>query len=331
MDYMQALSALKQDLLPNKLIIKGEEPYLVKDLIKKITNKYIEPGMEGVDISTYNGKELEERVFITDIQSPSFFSEKRILIIDEAQRFKISDEAAEVLKNLDEGIIVIFLPTAGDGFSRSLSRQGITIDCKKISRDQMMSWIEKELRLKNKKISFEAKKLLVDQSRYFDRKSAVSLYFLKTELDKLAALEDREIKIKDVEALMQAAPEDNIFNMIDHLSKGHKSQAFKIYSDYLASGNSIDSIVPLMARNFYQLLMVKVFQESGLPIQNWDKRLGVSHNFIKTKLSATAVQYSRGELLRALDLCLEKEALYKSQSLDKESLIQNLLLELLHK
>ena len=39
MDYMQALSALKQDLLPNKLIIKGEEPYLVKDLIKKITSK----------------------------------------------------------------------------------------------------------------------------------------------------------------------------------------------------------------------------------------------------------------------------------------------------
>lgn len=330
MDYMQALAALREDKLPNKIILRGNEPYLIRDLLNKIIAKYVEPGMEEVDISVFQGVNLDEKDFLSSIQSPSFFSLKRIIIVEDAQRHKFSTEAGQVLKDLGPGVIVIFLPSAADGYSRRLSSHGLVVECKKITRDQMMSWIDKELRAKNKIISYEAKRLLVDQSRYFDYKSTVSLYYLKTEVDKLAAREGQEIKIRDVESLMQMAPEDNIFTLIDYLSKGYKRQVFKVYHDYLASGNSIDGIVPLMVRNYHQLLMVKVFQESGLPIQNWNKRLGINSHYVKTKLSSTAAQYTRKELSRALDLCLEREALYKSQSVDKESLIQNLLLELLH-
>lgn len=330
MDYSQALEILKGDSFPSAVIIQGEEKYLVADLIQKIIARYIEPGMEEVDVSFFSGENLEERDLFYSLSSPSFFSEKRIAVIRDAQKFAFSQDNIKQLKSLEEGLVVVFLPSAKDGSYRRLTRSFNLIDCRKISRSQMHSWINKEMRNKKKRITPEATSYLIDQSKYFEYKSQVTLYYLKSELDKLASLEADEINLAWVESLMQASPETNVFLMIEHLSKRNRSQVFRLYSDYLASGASLFALVPLMVRNYYQLLSVKVLQERGIPLQAWNKNLGIGSDYVKKKLAGIASQYSRKELLKALDLCLEKEALYKSQSLDIESLIQNLILDLLH-
>lgn len=329
MDYQQALKELKNNRLPLSVIIEGEESYLIADLIQKITDSYIEPGMEDMDLSRFDAKELREIDFQTALQSPSLFSEKRIVIVEEAQKYSISPQTEKMLKSLYEGVLVIFLPSAKDGSYRKLSSLATKIECKKIKRPQMEAWIRKEMRLKGKVMGSEAMALLIDQSRYLEYRSTVTLYYVKSELDKMASLDEKEITLERVEGLMHPPPEENIYLMIEYLAKKNKRQVFRLYNDYLVSGNSLYVVVPALVRNYYQLLQVKVLQEAGIPMQSWDKPLGIGSSFIKGKLVSSVSGLTRGELLKGLDRCLEAEALYKSQSTDMHNLIQNLLLELL--
>lgn len=329
MDYIQTLEALKCERFPACILIEGDESYLVSDLIRKITERYIEPGMEAMDITRFDAKELREIDFQTALQSPSLFSQRRIILVEEAQRCTLSPETEKILRALDETLLVIFLPSAKDGAYRKLSSLGVKITCNKIKRPQMEAWIRKELRLKGKVIGAEAMARMIDQSRYFEYRSTVTLYYLKSELEKMASLEEKEITLQRVENLMQAPPEENIYLMMEFLAKKNKRQVFRLYSDYLASGSSLYILVPAMVRNYHQLLSVKILQEAGIPMQSWDARLGISSEYIKRKLMATASGLNRRELLKSLDRCLYWEAIYKSQSVDMHSLIQNLLLELL--
>lgn len=330
MEYTQALDILKRDKLPSSLIIQGDEKYLVADLIEKITKRYIEPGMEEVDISYFSGEELKEEDFFYNFSAPSFFSEKRIIIINDAQKFSYSEENFKTLKGLSSGVMVIFLPSSKEGSYRRLAKNINLVTCNKINRKQMLAWINKEFRSQKKRISPEAASFLIDQSRYFDYRSTVTLYYLKSEIDKLASLDADEINLKWVEALMQASPETNVFLMIEFLSKKNRSQVFKLYGDFLSSGSSLYGLVPLMVRNYYQLLAVKVLQARGIPMQAWNKSLGVGSDFVKRKLLTISSQYTKEQLLEALDICLEREAFYKSQSVDMHSLIENLIMDLLY-
>ncbi|NLY36354.1 MAG: DNA polymerase III subunit delta [Tissierellia bacterium] len=329
MDYQQALKELKNNRFPPSVTIEGEESYLISDLIQKVSDNFIEPGMEDIDLSRFDGKDLREMDFQSAIQSPSLFSQRRIIIVEDAQKFSISSQSEKMLKELFEGILVIFLPSAKDGSYRKLSSLTTKIDCQKIKRPQMEAWIRKEMRLKGKVMESDAMALLIDQSRYLEYRSSVTLFYVKSELDKMASLEEKEITLKRVESLMHVAPEENLYLMMEQLAKRNKRQVFRLYSDYLTSGNSLYALVPAMVRNYYQLLEVKVLQEAGVPMQSWDKPLGISSNFIKRKLISSASGLTRSELLKSLDRTLEWEALYKSQSVDMHSLIQNLLLELL--
>lgn len=329
MDYKQALSALKNNNLPGCLMIEGDETYLISDLLEKISNHYIEPGMEAIDISNFDGKELSEIDFHTVLQSPSFFSQRRLVIVHNAQKHSFGKDTTKKLKELDISTLVIFLPSGKDGSYRKISSLASKIVCNKIKRPQMEAWIRKEMRLKAKTMNSDAMALLIDQSRYFKYRSPVTLYHLKSELDKIASLDGREITLARVESLMQVSPEENVFLLMEHLAKRNKNQVFRLYGDYINSGNSLYALVPLMVRNYYQLLAVKVLQEAGIPMQSWDKPLGIKSNFIKRKLVVTASGLSRETLAKSLDLCLERECLYKSQSVDMHSLIQNLLLELI--
>ena len=284
MDYQQALKELKNNRFQSSFTIVGEESYLNSAHIQQVSDNIIDTGKEDIDLSRFDGKDLREMDFQSAIQSPSLFSQRRIIIVEDAQKFSISSQSEKMLKELFEGILVIFLPSAKDGSYRKLSSLTTKIDCQKIKRPQMEAWIRKEMRLKGKVMESDAMALLIDQSRYLEYRSSVTLFYVKSELDKMASLEEKEITLKRVESLMHVAPEENLYLMMEQLAKRNKRQVFRLYSDYLTSGNSLYALVTALVRNYYQLLEVKVLQEAGVPMQSWDKPLGISSNFIKRKL-----------------------------------------------
>lgn len=329
MDYRQALTVLKKNNLPSVLLLHGEERYLVDDLVTKILHYYVEEGMEEMDVSRFDAQGLKEIHLLTALQSVALFSKKRVVLLSDAQKLELTDGLKEKLKKGIPQSVLVFLPGGKDGCFRQLKGLSEEIECKKISQREMELWIQKELSLVHKTMEKEAVTLFVGQSRYFEYGSSLDLYYLKSELDKLSSTPDPIISASRVKELMQVPLEENVFLLLEQLTKQNKKQVFRLYRDFVSGGNSLYSLVPMMVKNYYQLLIVKVLQESGIPMQSWNLPLGINSSFIQRKLSTSATTLERSTILGALSLCLETEALYKSQSVDMESIVQNLLLELL--
>lgn len=329
MNYREALGALKANKLPEILLIYGEETYLRDDLITKILQHYVEPGMEDMDISRFDGQSLKEIELMTALQSVALFSEKRVVLINDAQKLDLSSGLVDRLQQGFPQGLLLLLPSGKDGSFRKLKSIATSVECKKITQREMELWIQKELSSKGKTMEREAMTRFIGQSRYFEYGSTLDLYYLKGELDKLASTTDRVIGTERVSEMMQVPLEENVFLLLEQLTKKNRRQVFRLYRDFVAGGNSLYSLVPMMVKNYYQLLIVKVLQESGVPMQAWAESLGISSAFIQRKLASSAGMMDRSSLLDALTLCLETEARYKSQRVEMDSLVQNLLLELL--
>lgn len=329
MNYREALAALKANKLPEILLIYGEETYLRDDLITKILQHYVEPGMEDMDISRFDGQSLKEIELMTALQSVALFSAKRVVLINDAQKLDLSSGLVDRLQQGFPQGLLLLLPSGKDGSFRKLKSIATSVECKKITQREMELWIQKELSSKGKTMKREAMTRFIGQSRYFEYGSTLDLYYLKGELDKLASTTDRVIGTERVSEMMQVPLEENVFLLLEQLTKKNRRQVFRLYRDFVAGGNSLYSLVPMMVKNYYQLLIVKVLQESGVPMQAWAESLGISSAFIQRKLASSAGMMDRSSLLDALTLCLETEARYKSQRVEMDSLVQNLLLELL--
>ncbi len=329
MNYREALGTLKANKLPEILLIYGEETYLRDDLITKILQHYVEPGMEDMDISRFDGQSLKEIELMTALQSVALFSEKRVVLINDAQKLDLSSGLVDRLQQGFPQGLLLLLPSGKDGSFRKLKSIATSVECKKITQREMELWIQKELSSKGKTMEREAMTRFIGQSRYFEYGSTLDLYYLKGELDKLASTTDRVIGTERVSEMMQVPLEENVFLLLEQLTKKNRRQVFRLYRDFVAGGNSLYSLVPMMVKNYYQLLIVKVLQESGVPMQAWAESLGISSAFIQRKLASSAGMMDRSSLLDALTLCLETEARYKSQRVEMDSLVQNLLLELL--
>lgn len=329
MNYREAFAALKANKLPEILLIYGEETYLRDDLITKILQHYVEPGMEDMDISRLDGQSLKEIELMTALQSVALFSEKRVVLINDAQKLDLSSGLVDRLQQGFPQGLLLLLPSGKDGSFRKLKSIATSVECKKITQREMELWIQKELSSKGKTMEREAMTRFIGQSRYFEYGSTLDLYYLKGELDKLASTKDRVIGTERVSQMMQVPLEENVFLLLEQLTKKNRRQVFRLYRDFVAGGNSLYSLVPMMVKNYYQLLIVKILQESGVPMQAWAESLGISSAFIQRKLASSAGMMDRSSLLDALTLCLETEARYKSQRVEMDSLVQNLLLELL--
>ena len=329
MDYREALAALKKDTLPQILLIYGEETYLRDDLVEKILAHYVEPGMEELDLSRFDGHSVKELELITALQSISLFSKKRVVLLYDAQKLDLSSSLKEQLKQgFPEGLLLL-LPSSKDGSFRQLSSLATVVECKKIKEREMELWIRKELSPHGKTIEKEALQRFIAQSRYFEYGSTSDLYYLKGEIAKLVSTEEPVITSNRLSAMMQVPLEENVFLLLEQLTKKNKRQVFRLFRDFVSGGNSLYSLVPMMVKNYHQLLIVKVLQESGVPMQSWGELLGIKSSFIQRKLATSAALMERSKLLDALDRCLETEVFYKSRTVDMESLVQNLLLELL--
>lgn len=329
MDYREALRDLESGALANQLWFDGPETYLIDDFIGKMRHR-LNLSSDDFNVLRIDGKETVSPSVFDFILSPPLFSDAKMLIISQADQLKLTDSAWADLTSGGEGLYICYLNGSGKTMPKQLKKVATPIIMKKINRGDMQKWLTKQFRLRGKRISLDQITRIMDRTRYFDYNSSTDLLFLIQEIDKLAATEEEVISADRIDLLLGRPIEENIFVLLQNILQKDAHKTFLALNEYFASGANLGQVIPMLTRNFYQLHILKKLADTGYPNATLSERSGIKNDFILKRMIGFARKLTLEQIKHDLNLCLQYEKTFKSETVVVKDHVSNLLLDLMN-
>lgn len=302
------MNTLKEHIKSNKFspvyLLYGEEDYL-----RKMYRDNLRMGIIGEDLtmnySYYEGKNIDVTQVIDTARTLPFFSERRLIIIENSDFFDVANPLADSLASFPETTYIIFVQEKVDKRTKlykQINKLGIVSEFKELSEKNLIIWVASQLKKDRKKITEQTVRYLLD-------KTGPSMVNLQNEIEKLVCYAlDREVITKeDIDAVCVEQTEGKIFQMIDAIAEKDKDTALNYYYDLLELKESPMSILFLLSRHFKILIQVKDLSKLSFGNSDIGKKVGVNPYFVG-KYITQARKLSMDRLKHNLDLCNETDA-----------------------
>ena len=305
---------LKSGQLQSLYLLYGEELYLLETNLKKIKTLFGEcvKGINFIMIDEQNVPEI-----ISDIETPSFGYEKKLIIARNTGLFKkegkkksgdtaklkekLAKYIEENIKIINESVVLVFVEDEADSKSTlytAIEKNGIV--CK--FDFQKPNQIEQRI-----KIICNAYKVNIDAQtmRYFIECCGTNMQDLINEIRKLIeyAGENGTIKKDDVDKLSIKKLESVIFDLTDDLGKKDITGALQVLQNLIYAKEPLAKILVTLYNHFKKLYITKM-------AINTNKDLAISLNlkpnqmFLTTKYKVQSKYFNEKDLRNILqDLC----------------------------
>ncbi|MDF2944331.1 MAG: hypothetical protein K0S01_3189 [Herbinix sp.] len=279
-------------------LLYGSENYLKKLYRDKLKNAILQDEND-MNYSYYEGKDVDPRKVNEAAQTLPFFSDKRLIIIENSGLFKTQSELSELLTDTPDSSIIVFVETEIDKRSKlfKLVRDHGTVS-------EMNGLDEKNLKLfVASLLEQEGKKITEAGVTYLLDKTGTDMVNICNEVEKIISYTyGRDIILPaDIDAVVTVQITGKIFLMIDAIGSKQPSKALALYYDLLSVREKPMSILFLITRHFNILLQAKDLQALGfnsatisekvaIPPFAVNKYLGQAKNFT-TKRLKEALEY----------------------------------------
>lgn len=216
-------------------LLYGLEEYLLKKEVKKIIEK---EKIEDINISYYSMNNDKLEVIIDDFQTYSFFSDKKLVVVEDSfvftskkgdieQKIELLDK---YLNNYNPDTIIIFTVIDEKLDSRKklfkiINKVGHIIEC---NSPKDLKPIVKEMFL-NYNISPKALELFIDRV-------GKNLGILNSEANKIMIYKDNDLNITEEDILNLTSKiivEEDLFKLVDYIIKKDKKEALIYYNGLL--------------------------------------------------------------------------------------------------
>lgn len=139
-----------------------------------------------------------------------------------------------------------------------------------------------------------------------------------------------KVTAADVEAHVDASPEDALFGFLDAVRSGHRAQAVRLLRQEQARGTASDQLVRMLAREVRLLALLRAYAAehgtSSAPAAA--RELGI-HPFVAKKMMPRAVSLSAPELRRMIDAILSADWKQKRSIESADAVLEQLVIDLL--
>ncbi len=255
------------------IFLYGADTYRSSQKLNEIKDKFIkEVDASGLNLSVLNGAKLKFEKFNQQVKASPFLARKRMVIIknliSENKSKDIQKEIVELLnheeKNPDQANIIVFWEEASHSKSRGknalwdrLSKEKLAQEFKLLTATQLNNWLIKEIQKRGAKLEKTVLPLLAATV-------GNDLWQMSNEIDKLINFcQDKIITGQNIENLVKAKYDDDIFKLVDALGNKNKKQALKLISDQLNLGSNEMYLLSMLIRQFRILLLIKDLQKEN--------------------------------------------------------------------
>lgn len=301
---------LKEEKQNSIYLLYGEEIFLLESIVKKIKKQFGEmiPGINYIQIDETNVEEL-----ISDLETPSFGYDKKLIIIKNSGLFKkegkrknvklteLKEKVANYFKeNINEikeynTVVLIEEEIEKNALYKIIEKEGIVCEFEKQKLPQLTQRL---------KAIFRAYKVEIDDStlKYMIEECGSGMQELINEARKLIeyAGENGKITKQEVDLLCIKQIEAVIFSLTDALGKKDIKSALETLKNLIYKKEPVQKIVITLYNHFKKLYLVKIAIEQNLNIA---EALSLKPNqmFLASKYKTQASYFQKDELQSILE------------------------------
>lgn len=324
---MQTIAAqIKSGELSRFHLLYGEEPYMVRFYKNKLKSMLANEG-DDMNASFFEGKDVS----LGEVQSLGntlpFFAEKRLILMENTELCKTSNEMSDILAGFPDTTYVVFVEKNVDKRNRLykwIQKNGCVTECALQQEKELIPWTARYLKGFEKNISRHTVEYLLS-------KIGFQMDTIVNELDKLIGFvgERNEITDADVDAICSGQVVGKIFEMIDAVIGGEKERVFRLYGDLLELKEPPLVILHLLGRHINILIQMKEMG-GGFSERDVAKKAGIPY-FTVAKYKSQAKHFSREQLLKLLEERVDYEERFKTGRLGEKLIAEFFLVKALTK
>lgn len=302
-------------------LLYGEERYLRNFYSNKLKTAI---GAADMNFTVFSGN-IDVREVIDLAETLPFFAEKRLIVLEDSNFAKESnDQFADYIPQIPQSTVILMVESEVDKRNRvykAAAANGRAVDFEKQNENTLTSWILSRVKKEGKQITTGAVQMLFERC-------GDDMTCLDSELEKLFSytLERDAITGEDVEAICVKQTEANIFEMIRFVSLGKRKEALGLYYEMLSAKEPPMRILYLLAKQFNQLLQVKLLTEDGNSAKIIGEKIHLKDYIVK-KLQDQGRRFSKDALFEALEECTELEEAVKTGKLADSMSVELVILK----
>lgn len=302
-------------------LLYGEESFLKQSYKKKL--KEAVAGDDTMNYNYFEGKGLDVNELISLSDTMPFFSDKRLIIIEDSGFFKTSSEAlADYLPMIPDTTCIVFVEDAVDKRNRlfkKVKELGHAAEMKRQDSAQLARWAGTILAQNGRKITGSSMNLFLERT-------GDDMENIRMELEKLISytMGSDVVTTEDVEAVTTVQVTNKIFDMVNAIVTRKTRLAMDLYEDLLTLKEPPMRILFLIARQFNQLLLVKEMTAKGTDRGTIASKLKIPP-FVAGKVLAQAGAFTREQILSYVKGCVEAEEAVKTGKMNDRMAVELLI------
>ena len=309
-------------------LLFGEETYLLETKLKKIKKDFGEI-IKGINFIQVDESNIQN--IISDIETPAFGYEKKMIIAKFSGLFKKEKKTAKEKKKSENSLIekisnyikenidfindyveLIFVEqeVEKDNLYKTIEEYGEVTEFELLKLPQLITNIKKIC---------SAYKVNIDDNvaKYFIEVCGTNMQELINEIRKLIeyAGENGNIKKEDVDKLCIKQTQAIIFDLTDNLGKKDIQAALEVLNGLVQEKEPIQKILVTLYNHFKKLYIVKIASEYKKDLAT-SMKLKPNQMFLTTKYRQQAGYFSKDEIRTILDELINLDANYKIGLID---------------
>jgi len=308
------------------ILLYGEDGFRSRQKLNEIIEQYKAKHKTGLSLVRFKENGLEFDQVKQNIESVSMFDEKKLIILENILTDKVlAGEFSKYLKKnklKDDQEVIVVLRQEGKLTSPSYKKQASMFEeFKPLQGIELSNWLKKQAAQDKVKISQSALNKLI---AYLGN----DLWQLTSELNKLVSFKaGQEINEQDVDLLVKAKLDTDIFKTLDALAKRDKGTAFKLLYQHLEEGQNEIYLFTMFVYQLRTLIKLKDLMERGTPYYDLAKKAKL-HPFVVKKSSDQLRNFTLDQLKKIYQYLLKIELGIKKGRLDSRTALDLLVAEI---
>lgn len=310
----------------NLIFIHGKDTYRSYQRLKEISLKHSDVVV--IDEDNFDIEKLQRPL----LSGGSLFSKNQLVIVKRLLK-KYPNQALEeqileilgALEKISSSDTIVFYEESADKrrkLYKKISAMAKTEEYNFLEGYDITNWIKKYVQEKNGKIYSGACDLLVAFV-------GNNLWRMASEIDKLLAYKNfGEITAEDVELLVTAKLDTNIFNLVDAVAHKNKRKAFTLLRDQLESGAEALYVLVMLVRQFRILTLVSDALKKNPRASKQELALTLKfHPFVCEKARRQAQGFSEAKLRFIYEFLCRIDVRAKTSRIEPRVLLDMFLAE----
>lgn len=313
-------------------VVYGEEEFFIHEAVSLIKSRILGKEESGVSLIEMEGAETSFPAVVEELETVPFFGSggKRLVVVYGADR--LAAESRDRIKDYMEspspfGYLVLVCDELDKrtSFFNKLDKKGGAVECKRVQDAQLPSWIAERAKFYGKQMGLDACSILAENV-------GNNLSLLAGHVEKLAISvgKRREIRPEDVEGLVGADRQRDVFELTGAVARKDFPKALKILDQLLrltGPGEEIVKIIPPLRWQIGRLWRARRILDGGGDGESLAYSLGIPRRYVGDLVEQTRL-FSEKNLERGYRLLLETDLEGKFSSGSNKIILEKLIFNL---